>query len=221
MPAFGFWTSLPALLVGFTGEPCLLFSSWAPGASFQSVQKFPILLVFICYFKESVYYQGRELIRRMYTPFPDSAMVFCSPGLNFFFSLDCHEILDPTQASVQQLHTLHLTSPIAMRPDFLPIHLNSESESVSHSVQSNSLWPHGVHQALLSMGFSRQEFPGNLPFPSPGDLPNPGIENRSPTLQENSLLSELPGKPNEWSSNSGLSLPASLPLPFLHPDSTP
>ena len=108
-----------------------------------------------------------------------------------------------------------------MRPDFLPIHLNSESESVSHSVESNSLWPHGVHQALLSMGFSRQEFPGNLPFPSPGDLPNPGIENRSPTLQENSLLSELPGKPNEWSSNSGLSLPASLPLPFLHPDSTP
>ena len=39
-----------------------------------------------------------------------------------------------------------------------------------------------VYQAPLSMGFSRREYWSGLPFPSPGDLPNPGIEPRSPTL---------------------------------------
>ena len=38
-------------------------------------------------------------------------------------------------------------------------------------------------QAPLSMGFSRQDYWSGLPFPSPGDLPNPGIEPRSPVLQ--------------------------------------
>ena len=40
-----------------------------------------------------------------------------------------------------------------------------------------------VHQAPLSMGFFRQEYWSGLPFPSPGDLPNPGIEPGSPALQ--------------------------------------
>ena len=40
-----------------------------------------------------------------------------------------------------------------------------------------------AHQAPLSMGFSRQEYWSGLPFPSPGDLPNPAIEPRSPALQ--------------------------------------
>ena len=44
-------------------------------------------------------------------------------------------------------------------------------------------------------GFSRQEYWSGLPCPSPGDLPNPVIEPGSPALQENSLLSEPPGKP--------------------------
>ena len=48
---------------------------------------------------------------------------------------------------------------------------------------------------LLSMGFFRQEYRNGLPFPSPGYLPNPGIELRSPALQEDSLPSEPPGKP--------------------------
>ena len=52
-----------------------------------------------------------------------------------------------------------------------------------------------AHQAPLSMGFSRQEYWSGLPFPSPGDLPNPGIEPRSPALQPNSLPTELRGKP--------------------------
>ena len=45
------------------------------------------------------------------------------------------------------------------------------------------------------MGFSRQEYWNGLPFPSPGDLPDPGIEPRSPTLQADALTSEPPGKP--------------------------
>ena len=49
-------------------------------------------------------------------------------------------------------------------------------------------------QAPPSMGFSRQEYWSGLPFPSPGDLPNPGIEPRSPALQADSLPSEPPGK---------------------------
>ena len=47
-----------------------------------------------------------------------------------------------------------------------------------------------AYQASLSMGFSRQE----LSLPSPGDLPDPGIEPRSPTLQADTLPSESPGK---------------------------
>ena len=50
-------------------------------------------------------------------------------------------------------------------------------------------------QAPLSMEFSRQEYWSGLPFPSPGDLPNPGIKPRSPTLQADSLPSVPPGKP--------------------------
>ena len=44
------------------------------------------------------------------------------------------------------------------------------------------------------MGFSRQEYWSGLPFPSPGDLPNPGIEPRSSALQADALTSEPPGK---------------------------
>ena len=50
-------------------------------------------------------------------------------------------------------------------------------------------------QTPLSMGFSRQEYWSGLPFPSPGDLPDPGMEPGSPALQAGSLLSEPAGKP--------------------------
>ena len=50
-----------------------------------------------------------------------------------------------------------------------------------------------AHQAPLSMGFSRQEYWSGLPFPSPGDLPDPGIERRSPALRAYALISEPPG----------------------------
>ena len=51
-----------------------------------------------------------------------------------------------------------------------------------------------VHQTPLSMGFSRQEYWSGLPFPSAGDLPNPGIKPRSPTMQTDALTSAPPGK---------------------------
>ena len=48
-----------------------------------------------------------------------------------------------------------------------------------------------AYQAPLSMGFSRQEYWSGLPFPFPGDLPNPGIEPRCPALQTDALLSDV------------------------------
>jgi len=62
---------------------------------------------------------------------------------------------------------------------------------VSRSVVSDSATPWTVAcQASLPMDFSRQEYWSGLPFPSPGDLPSPGIEPRSPALQADSLPSE-------------------------------
>ena len=66
----------------------------------------------------------------------------------------------------------------------------------SCSVVSDSETPWtAAHQAPLSMEFSRQEYWSGLPFPFPGDLPNQGIEPRSPALQEDSLPSEPAGNP--------------------------
>ena len=58
-----------------------------------------------------------------------------------------------------------------------------------------------TYQSLPSMGFSSQEYWSGLPFPSPEDLPNPGIKPGSPALEADALLSEPPGKSkkaNTW-----------------------
>ena len=55
-----------------------------------------------------------------------------------------------------------------------------------------------AYEAPLSMEFSRQEYWSRLPFPSPGDLLNPGIEPGSPALQADSLPSEPEEKPSTW-----------------------
>ena len=64
------------------------------------------------------------------------------------------------------------------------------------------LQPHAVaRQAPLSMGFCRQEYWSGLPFPTPGDLPNPEIKPASPVLPvlpAESLLAEPPGKPRSF-----------------------
>ena len=90
------------------------------------------------------------------------------------------------------LHQKHPMSPAS------PIEEVCVCVCVSHSVASDSFQPRTVaHQAPLSVEFSRQEYWSGLPFPSPGDLPDPGIEPGSPALQTDSLLSEPPGKPIE------------------------
>ena len=74
--------------------------------------------------------------------------------------------------------------------------LPGKAKSDSGSTVSNSLQPVDCGcQGPLSMEFSRQEYWSVLPFPSPGTLPNPGIEPRSPALQATSLPSEPSGKP--------------------------
>ena len=72
-----------------------------------------------------------------------------------------------------------------------------KSESVTCSVMSDSLQPPWIIacQAFLSIECSRQEYWSRLPFPPPGDFPNPGIEPRSSLLQADSVPSEPPGKP--------------------------
>ena len=69
-------------------------------------------------------------------------------------------------------------------------------KSLSRVLLFATLWT-VARQAPLSMGFSRQEYWSGLPFPSPGDLPNPGIEPGFPALQADALSSEPPGKPNK------------------------
>ena len=67
------------------------------------------------------------------------------------------------------------------------------SQRVGHNWATDLIWT-VARQASLSMGFSRQEYWSGLPFPSPGDLPNPGVKPRSPALQADALTSEPPGK---------------------------
>ena len=70
---------------------------------------------------------------------------------------------------------------------------NCVCESLSHVWLFAIPWTVTAHQPPLSMEFSRQEYWSELPFPSLGDLPGPGIKPRSPALQADSLPSKQPG----------------------------
>ena len=71
-----------------------------------------------------------------------------------------------------------------------------------------------AYQASPFVGFSRQEYWSALPFPSPGDLPDPGIEPGSPALEAGTLASEPPGKPiKELRENFHFLLPQKSLLP--------
>ena len=72
--------------------------------------------------------------------------------------------------------------------------LKSVYQSLSRVQLLETSWT-VARQVPLSMEFSRPEYWSGLPFPSPGDLPDPGIKPRSPALQADSLPSEPPGKP--------------------------
>ena len=91
---------------------------------------------------------------------------------------------------------------------------------LSHSIMSDSVTPGIVaHQAPLFMEFSRQEYWSGLPCLPPGDLPNPGIKPRSPTLQADSLPSEPPGKPKDTGVGSLSLLQGILTNPVMEPGS--
>ena len=92
---------------------------------------------------------------------------------------------------------------------------------LSHSIASNSLQPYGLQptRLLCPWGFSRQEHWGGLPCPPPGNLPNPGIEPRSSTLQADSLPSEPPGKPKNTGVGSLSLCQGNLPNPGIEPGS--
>ena len=84
-----------------------------------------------------------------------------------------------------------------------------------HCVQKSVLYATpwtAARQAPLPLGLSRQEYWSGLPFPSPQHLPDPGTKPGSPTLQGDSLLSELPGKPDTIKGNSKLIMSFSLIL---------
>ena len=99
-------------------------------------------------------------------------------------------------ATCKRMKLEHLLTPIGRKFCYqLPSSVGTKKvKSLSH------VWPFATpwtvaHQAPTSMEFSRQEYWSGLPFPSPGDLPNPGIKPGSPTLQADTLPSEPPGKP--------------------------
>ena len=93
-------------------------------------------------------------------------------------------------------------SPV-LQADPLPTEVKwSEVTLLSRVRLFATLWS-VAHQVPLSMGFSRQEYWSGLPFPSPGDLPDPGIKPQSPALEADALTSESPGKPlTNWPSFS-------------------
>ena len=78
-------------------------------------------------------------------------------------------------------------------------------KSLSHVQLFANPWTIAHQAHPPSMEFSRQEYWSGLPFPSPGDLPDPGIKPRSPALQAQALPSEPPGNPqNFWGRSSFL-----------------
>ena len=99
---------------------------------------------------------------------------------------------------------LKLWQFVSSSPLFLPPFLREQKETFlevllvkwSRSVVSDTRTPWTVaHQAPPSMGASRQEYWSGVPFPSPGDLPDPGIEPGSPAFQADTLTSEPPESP--------------------------
>ena len=92
--------------------------------------------------------------------------------------------------------------------------------SVSHSVVSDSLWPHIISQVPLSVEFSRQEYWSGLTFPSPENLPDLGIASRYPALQEDSWPSEPSGKPLvlKKNRNKKITYDTAIPLLGIYPE---
>ena len=90
-------------------------------------------------------------------------------------------------------HAYELKFSILLTWQFCNSSMKVKVKSLSHVQLFATPWT-VAYQLPLSMGFSRQEYWSGLPFPFPGDLPNPGIEPESSALQADTLPSEPPGK---------------------------
>ena len=112
----------------------------------------------------------------------------------------------PREREIDQMHILRYYQSLCFPPPAPPHQMASllqfglpfsllerEAKSLSHVWLFATPWTIAC-QAPLSMEFSRQEHWSGLPFPSPGDPPNPGIEPGSATLWADALPSEPPGK---------------------------
>ena len=116
------------------------------------------------------------------------------------------------------LKLLHLTEDVAGQrlkgemetqgPEVIDIDMTLTLESLSHVQLFVTPWT-VAYQVPPSMEFSRQEYWSGLPLPSPGNLPNPGIEPGYPAVQADALLSEPRGKPQNQ-----LAEESTLPLDF-------
>ena len=99
----------------------------------------------------------------------------------------------PTRPLLEPSHSMTMLGPRAGHANMclngILIMLPKEkSESISHSVVSNTLRPRGLYQGSSAHGILQARILEGSPFPSPGDLPNPGTEPRSPALQADSFL---------------------------------
>ena len=141
----------------------------------------------LCQFR--VYHKGIRLYIHMYLSFSK------------FFSHVCYDrILSRVPCAIQQVLAIYLLTieKVDETKSWLFEKINKIGKPLKVKVKSLSrvrlfATPWTVaYQAPLSMGFSRQWSWSGLPFPSPGDLPNPGIEPGSPVLQADALPSEPP-----------------------------
>ena len=89
-------------------------------------------------------------------------------------------------------------NPQVSTSDSILLEKKRKWKSLSHVRPSATPW------TVQSMELSRPEYWIGLPFPSPGDLPNPGIKSRSPTLQADSLPAKPPGKPSVYLDEANL-----------------
>ena len=102
------------------------------------------------------------------------------------------QLQTPKIPRIKILEAISQEPQLSIMSNFLLISIALASSSLLAKSCPTLATPWTVaHQAPLFMGFSRQKYWSGLPFPSPGDLPNPGIEPGSPALQADSLPAEL------------------------------
>ena len=100
------------------------------------------------------------------------------------------------------------TARTALTGEFIAINVYIKKQRKWKWKSLSRVWLFMTPWTIEFMEFSRPEYWSGLPFPSSGDLPNPGMEPRSPALQADSLPAETQGKPK----NTGVSIPSSISL---------